>query len=287
MLDSHRRTGYILFAVLVAQVILISFQVRSERGVPVIESVTFGVFSEIQRAASGLVTGVRDNWGRYVSLRNVTEENASLKQRIADLEVNLQEARALAWRSESLRAILDYKRAVPLPTLGAEVIAGDATPWFRTLTINRGTTDGLQADLAVLAPSGVVGRLVGRLGLNAAKVQLLVDRNAAAGAMIERSRSAGIVSGGSGDPPLRLDYVSNQADVKVGDRVVTSGSEGIYPKGFLIGLVESVGLGTGRYQDSGLYQNIGVRPEIDFDALEDVLVVTVRRPTDVPLGETQ
>ena len=132
----------------------------------------------------------------------------------------------------------------------------------------------------MLAPAGVVGRVVGQPGWNAAKVQLLVDRNAAVGSLIERSRSAGVVTGTTGDPPLRLDYVSNLADVEIGDRVVTSGIEGIYPKGFLIGVVESVQLGR------GLYQDIGVRPVVDFDALEDVLVVTTRRAPDVPLGET-
>ena len=281
MLDIRRRTGYILLTVLVAQVILISAQVNSDSGVRVIESVTFGVFAEIQRGASGLVTGVRDVWGRYVSLRHVADENLLLKQQVADLQVRLQEQRALARRSESLQALLEFRKAMPLPTLGAEVIAGDATPWFRTLTINRGTADGLDADLAVLAPSGVVGRVVGQPGTNAAKVQLLVDRNAAVGAMIERSRSTGVVTGEPGDPPLRLDYVSNLADVEIGDRVVTSGIEGIYPKGFLIGIVDSVRPGR------GLYQEIGVRPVVDFDALEDVLVVMARRAPDVPVGETQ
>ena len=280
MIDIRRRTGYLLFAVLMAQVILISVQVNSDSGVRLIESVTFGVFSEVQRAASGLVTGVRHVWGQYVSLRGVAGENLRLKQQVADLQVRLQEQRALARRTESLQALLAFRRAVSLPTIGAEVIAGDATPWFRTLTINRGTADGLHADLAVLAPAGVVGRVVGQPGWNAAKVQLLVDRNAAVGSLIERSRSAGVVTGTTGDPPLRLDYVSNLADVEIGDRVVTSGIEGIYPKGFLIGVVESVQLGR------GLYQDIGVRPVVDFDALEDVLVVTTRRAPDVPLGET-
>ena len=281
MIDIRRRTGYVLFAVLMAQIILISAQVSSDSGVRLIESVTFGVFAEVQRAASGLVTGVRDVWGQYVSLRGVADENVVLKQRVADLQVRLQEQRALARRSESLQTLLEFRAAVALPTLGAEVIAGDATPWFRTLTINRGTADELHADLAVLAPSGVVGRVVGQPGWNAAKVQLLVDRNAAVGAMIERSRSAGVVAGGMGDPPLRFDYVSNLADVELGDRVVTSGIEGIYPKGFLIGIVESVQPGR------GLYQDVGVRPVVDFDALEDVLVVMVRRAPDVPIGETR
>ena len=285
--DIRRRTGFILLAVLTAQIVLISAQVRFDSGVPVIESVTFGFFSGIQRLTFGFVDGVGNMWARYSSLQSVAEENTLLRQQVANLQVQLQNERARARRSESLQQLLNFRKALPWSTVAAEVIAVDATPWFRTVTIARGTRDGLQTDLAVLAPAGVVGRVVGPLGANAAKVQLLVDRNAAIGAMLERSRSTGIVTGHVGDLPLRFDYISNLADVQVGDRVVTSGSEGIYPKGYLIGVVESVQMGRGLYQDSGLYQDIGVRPVVDFGALEDVLVIMERRPTDLPSGGTQ
>ena len=285
--DIRRRTGFILLAVLTAQIVLISAQVRFDSGVPVIESVTFGVFSGIQRLTFGFVDGVGNMWARYSSLQSVAEENTLLRQQVANLQVQLQNERARARRSESLQQLLNFRKALPWSTVAAEVIAVDATPWFRTVTIARGTRDGLQTDLAVLAPAGVVGRVVGPLGANAAKVQLLVDRNAAIGAMLERSRSTGIVTGHVGDLPLRFDYISNLADVQVGDRVVTSGSEGIYPKGYLIGVVESVQMGRGLYQDSGLYQDIGVRPVVDFGALEDVLVIMERRPADLPSGGTQ
>jgi rod shape-determining protein MreC len=285
--DIRRRTGFILLAVLTAQIVLVSAQVRFDSGVPVIESVTFGFFSGIQRLTFGFVDGVGNMWARYSSLQSVAEENTLLRQQVANLQVQLQNERARARRSESLQQLLNFRKALPWSTVAAEVIAVDATPWFRTVTIARGTRDGLQTDLAVLAPAGVVGRVVGPLGANAAKVQLLVDRNAAIGAMLERSRSTGIVTGHVGDLPLRFDYISNLADVQVGDRVVTSGSEGIYPKGYLIGVVESVQMGRGLYQDSGLYQDIGVRPVVDFGALEDVLVIMERRPADLPSGGTQ
>ncbi len=287
MFDIRRRTGFILLSVLTVQIILISAQVRSDSGVPVLESVTFGFFSGIQRITFGFVDGVVNTWARYSSLQNVADENTLLREQLAGMQVELQNARAQAQRSESLRELLNFREDVPWSTVAAEVVAVDATPWFRTVTIARGTRDGLQTDLAVLAPTGVVGRVVGPLSSNNAQVQLLVDRNAAIGAMLERSRSAGIVTGHVGDLPLRFDYISNLADVQVGDRVVTSGSEGIYPKGYLIGVVESVQLGRGLYQDSGLYQDIGVRPVVDFGALEDVLVITERRPTDLPSGGTR
>ena len=119
--------------------------------------------------------------------------------------------------------------------------------------------------MAVIAPAGVVGRVAVASG-RAAKVQLLIDRNAAAGAIVGRSRAQGVVVGG-GDERLSMDYVSEAADIVVGDAVMTSGIDGIYPKGFVIGKVEAV------EKNGPAYKRIVVRPAVDFRALEEVLVV--------------
>jgi rod shape-determining protein MreC len=119
--------------------------------------------------------------------------------------------------------------------------------------------------MAVIAPAGVVGRII-TPSARAAKVQLLIDRNAAAGAILERSRAQGVVEGTGGS--LRLNYVSGTADVQSGDVVSTSGIDGIYPKGFVIGQIESVERG------SGEFGAIVIRPAVDFSSIEAVLVVT-------------
>ena len=155
--------------------------------------------------------------------------------------------------------------------MSARVIAADATPYFLTLTVDRGTEDGIRSDLAVLAPTGVVGRVVGQPAARAARVQLLIDRNAAAGALIERTRASGVVMGEDDETSLRMEYVSNLETVWVGDRIVTSGIDGIYPKGFAIGTVTDIAPGV------GLYQTIQIAPAVDFSQLEDVLVVMNRR----------
>jgi rod shape-determining protein MreC len=118
--------------------------------------------------------------------------------------------------------------------------------------------------MAVIAPSGVVGRII-TPGAHAAKVQLIIDRNAAAGTLVERSRDQGVAVGTGTD--LRLNYVSGTADVTVGDVIVTSGIDGIYPKGFVVGQIESVERG------GGAFGVIAVRPAVDFSSLEGVLVV--------------
>jgi rod shape-determining protein MreC len=269
VLDIRQRTGYLFLAISVGHVILISAQVQSKSGVRVLEAVTFGAFARVQQGASGVIDVFRGGWGNYVDLRGVRGENETLRKQVADLEVRLQEQRALAARASKLQELLTLKSSVSAPTLAAEIIAGNPNPGMLTVTIDRGSADGVQENMAVIAPTGIVGRVVGPPAAHASRVQLIVDRAAAAGALCERTRAGGIVMGQEGDPPLRMDLVSNLADVKVGDVIVSSGVDGIYPKGFAIGKVESSQAG------SGLYRQITVRPAVDFSSIEEVLVVLV------------
>jgi len=265
VIDIRRRTGYLFLAVVVAHVILISTQVTTRRGVPMLQEAVFGVFSEVQRGANTVATGVRNSWQNYFALQQVQEENEQLKQQISALQIRLQQERNLAQQSESLQKLLQLKTATELMTTAGSVIAGSASPEFRTITVDKGTSDGVHADMAVISPAGVVGRII-QPSARASKVQLLIDRNAAAGALVERTRAQGVAVG-TGTDELRMDYVSGSADVKAGDAVVTSGIDGIYPKGFVIGQIQSVRRGAGQYS------SIVIRPAVDFSALEAVLIV--------------
>jgi rod shape-determining protein MreC len=259
----------------VLHVAIISAQVNTATGMPVLRAVTFGAFAELQRIVSGAVTGVQDVWNGYVALRGVNNENAALRQQLQDLQIRLQEERALAQRTEDLRQLLELRQRSELETTAAEIIAGGASPEFRTVTIDKGTAARLDTDMAVLSPSGVVGRVI-LPSLRASKVQLLIDRNAAAGALVERSRAQGVVLG-TGEGTLRMEYVAELGDVQTGDTVVTSGVDGIYPKGFVIGQVATV------ERRGGAYKIITVRPAVDARDLESVLVVLVQ-PVVTPEG---
>jgi rod shape-determining protein MreC len=277
----NRRVGYLVAVVLLFHATLISAQVNTRSGVKLLELVTFGSLAEVQRAAASAIGAARHVWTDYLALRDMRRENEELRARVAALEVTLQQQRALATRAGRLQALLSLRDQMDERTLAADVIAGDASALFNTITIDKGSSDGVRPDMAVLAPRGVVGRVVGQPASRAARVQLLVDRFAAAGAMLERTRTGGIIAGEAGDPPLRLQYVSNLADVQVGDVVVTSGIDGIYPKGYVIGSVERVGKG------SGLYLDVRVRPSADFSALEEVLVVLDPPPAQARQGQGQ
>ncbi|MBZ5557404.1 MAG: rod shape-determining protein MreC [Acidobacteriia bacterium] len=265
LLHLRRRSGYLFLGVILGQILLISAQVNSRTGVPVLEAVTFGIFAEVQRGVSAGVSGALRVWGGYVGLRNLKSENDALKRQLAAAEVAAQEQRAQVDRVRTLQQLLELRDRSNLQTTAAEIIGAAATPDFRTVTIDKGTRDGLRPDMSVIAPAGVVGRIVVP-SARAAKVQLLIDRNAAAGAIVERSRAQGVIVG-SGDERLRMEYVSEVFDVVEGDLVVTSGIDGIYPKGFAIGRVETV------EKSGSAYKRITVKPAVDFSALENVLVV--------------
>jgi rod shape-determining protein MreC len=267
LIDFRRRTGAWLLAVVLGQVVLISLQVSAASGVSVFEGVTFGLFSEIERGVARVVGSAAGVWNGYVGLRSVRAENEALRESVAEWRFRWQQERAVAQRARGLEDLLGLRQEVEYETVSARIIAGDATPYFRTVTIDRGTGDGVRRDSAVVSPDGVVGRVVSDPGPRAAKVQLLIDRSAAAGVLIERTRAAGVVMGDADSDVLRMEYVSNLEEVEVGDVVVTSGNDGIYPKGFVIGEVDLVRRGP------GLYKMIQVRPKVKFNDLEDVLVI--------------
>jgi rod shape-determining protein MreC len=269
VLEIHRRTGYLLLATLVAQVILISAQVRTSSGTRVLQAVTFGVFSQVQLGTAWVFGGVRGVWDGYFGLRWAHQENQQLKQDLAKARLAVLEQQAQALRASDLEKLLALRERTPLRTVAANVIAGDATGLFRTITIDKGSSSGLRKDMAVISPSGIVGRVVEPPPLYAAKVQLLIDREAGAGALIERSGVGGVVVGSDreGEPPLDLQFVSNLSDAKVGDRLLTSGLDGIFPRGILIGTLTTVEKGV------GLYKRIAVTPAVDFAEVSAVLVV--------------
>jgi rod shape-determining protein MreC len=266
----RQRSGYLFLGVILGHILLISSQVNSRAGVPVLEFVTFGIFSEVQRVIASGFGGVRDVWGGYIGLRHLKTENDSLKRQLADAQIAVQQQRALADRARGLQQLLELRDRSNLKTTAAQIIGDAPTPDFRTITIDKGTLHGLKTDMAVLAPAGVVGRVI-KPTARSAIVQLLIDRNAAAGVIIERSRAQGVAMG-AGDGRLRLEYMSEAFDVAVGDEVVTSGIDNIYPKGFAVGKIDSI------EKSGAAYRRISIKPAVDFSALEEVLIVLTPTP---------
>lgn len=272
------RRGRIILAVLVlAHLAVISHQVDGGGGVSLLQRAILTAVSPVQRGVEAVVVGAAEAWRGYGFHRETYEENRRLEKRLRELEAELQARSPRAQEVEQLRELLLLRKALPLDTVAAQVIGRDGLPWFRTLTLDRGERDGVALDSPVLSPTGVVGRVFA-VGPHAARVQVLLDRDSGAGVFVERSRVAGVVSGQvstatAGDTDLLLKYVPDRADVAVGDLVVTSGLDRIYPKGLVVGRVRFVGKG------SGLFCDIRVEPSARFESLEEVLVV---RRTEAP-----
>jgi rod shape-determining protein MreC len=272
-----RRTAFLLLALCLGQVLLISAQVQSGSGLPVAQTVAFGAFAKVQQIVAAFADGGRSVWSNYFALRGVVRENEDLRRRTLELEAQLQEAMAKAGEADALAGTLKIRDSLSVRTVAARVIAGAPSPGAFTVTIDRGSDDGVKADMAVIGRRGVVGRVINQPLPHAAQVQLLVDRNAHAAVYFERTGAGGIVGGGRGDPPLHVDYVPNSADVKVGDRVMASGQDGIYPRGFLVGTVI-------RAERHGETQTVAVRPAVDFSHVDVVLVMIEREPAPAAPG---
>jgi rod shape-determining protein MreC len=278
-----RRGRVVLVVLVLAHLAVISHQVDGGGGVSLLQRAILAAVSPVQRAVQAIVGGAVEAWRGYGFHRATYEENRRLEKRLRELETQLQARSPRVQEVEQLRELLALRKALPLDTVAAQVIGRDGIPWFRTLTLDRGEQDGVALDSPVLSSTGVVGRVFA-VGPHAARVQVLLDRDSGTGVFLERSRVAGVVSGqisstAAGDTDLLLKYVPDRTDVAVGDLVVTSGLDRIYPKGLVVGRVRFVGKG------SGLFRDIRVEPSARFESLEEVLVVRrTEAPPETPHG---
>jgi len=264
------RGGHLVFfLVLVGQALLLSSQVTTESGHSALRTLVIGIFSPVQRGADGVLGSLSSLWYGYVDLRGVREENARLEEQVARLEQALWMERDVVASYRRLSSVLELAERIPGDPIVAEVVGLDASAWFRTITVNRGTARGVALNAPVIAAGGLVGRVIS-VGGDVAQIQLLTDRDCSVGALLARTRARGVVAG-SGEQAsptgLTLNYVSNLEDVVEGDLIVTSGMDGIYPKGIAIGRVASVRNGP------RLFKLVTVEPAANLDRLEEVFIL--------------
>jgi len=271
--STRHQTVRLLIVLSVGHILLISAQVQTRSGLPLIEQAAFQTFAWIHRTAGAMAGALGGAWGGWVALHDVERENAELRVKMAELEGRLMGLEAIARSAQELERALQLKARTVPPTLAARVIAGNPTPGILTVLIDKGRADGVARDMAVIGVDGIVGRVLGEPAEREARVQLLVGSSAAAAAVLERSGAGGLATGQGatgGDLWMRLEYVPNLVDVQPGERVFTSGRDGIYPPGFPIGTVEDVRPGAD-------FRDIRVRPAVDISGLNVVLVV-IERP---------
>ncbi len=264
------RTRYRIPLLIAAALLLVfsilSLGLKRSPALKKVEGLVVSVTAPGLQALEYVVRPVKQLWLGYFYLVGVRQENAALTRRLQELtqkEVQYQEAQQALKR---LEALLELKRQVAQPIIGARVIAYDPSLWSRSAMIDQGRDKGIKPGLPVLAQQGLVGRVVETYP-GYSKVMLIVDRNSGADAMVQRTRVRGILQG-KGANRCSLEYVPKNADVKLGDLVLASGLGGIYPKGLVFGKVSAA-----NKQNPGVFQEIEVTPTVDLSALEEVLVV--------------
>jgi rod shape-determining protein MreC len=214
-----------------------------------------------------LTTGwIQDLHGSYLTLAAFKAENERLSKRIQALEVERNkwlEAEATNWR---LQQLLEFRSHLPVGSVTASIIANSASTWFQSCLLDKGSDDRVRKGMAVVTPLGVVGQVVS-VTARSAKVLLISDPNSGVDVLVQRTRARGIVSGSLENGPV-LKYVKRSEDIQVGDRVITSGLDGIFPKGMMVGTVIKA-----RKQNLGLFQYIEVMPAVTSARAEEVMVV--------------
>ncbi len=258
--------------VLLAALIFYSLNLPHAREANILERGVGAVLAPVLTPVARIAVLPEQLWNNYLDLVGARRENLRLREDIKTLNQSLAAAGEALHENERLRSLLEMRRTVHDPTVAAAVIGEDVTPWFRTLTIDRGASSGITEGMPVLAAGGVVGQTIKVTG-NSCRVLLLTDHASGIAALIQRSRARGVVRG-EGDARCSLEFSMRDEDVTVGDLVVTSGVGGVFAKGLPIGTVTMVK--KGQY---GIFQTVTIKPAVSIAHLEEVLVV-LRTPQD-------
>lgn len=275
----------VILAVAVITVFLLAVSVgRGKYGFDWSERAVIVLLAPVDYVAAKVSYGFRQAGTSTGRLFNVYNENQALRTENEQLRQTGIDITEIMAENARLKAMLDYKKTAPqFDFLLATVVGRDPGTWTNVIIINRGTDHGVAKDMAVVTPAGLVGSVVQAYG-SSAKVQLILDPRSAVGAIVQRpeSRIAAIVEGSAAKPPaLRMVNIARDADIIKGDKIVTSGFGGIYPKGRLVGEVTDV-----VNEEGGLLKYAILKPAVDFDRLEEVLVI-VRSREPAPAPPTQ
>ena len=268
ILSRHRPLA-LLASVILAQVLLLAFQIKRERDVRLIRYWAVTLLTPVERAGTWSFSRVGGVWHGYIGLREAHIENAHLQSELDQLRMRNRELESQAAEGQRLANLLNFRNAHPEASmLAAEVIGASADPTSHTLFINRGERDHVHRNLAVITPEGVVGKIV-EVFPTSSQVLLINDKESGVGALFAGTRTHGVVKG-SGDPNPRMDYIVNDEKVQVGDKILTSGEDHIFPKDLPIGKVESA-------KAAAPFQVISIDPAARLDRLEDVLVLLTQQ----------
>jgi rod shape-determining protein MreC len=233
------------------------------------ERTVMTIFSPVPRAVNWVGGTTSDMFHGYVDMRRAVNENLDLHRKLASLTTENLKLRQSATEMRRLRSLLGYSEQFNLQTSMAQAIMLDTSGRFKSIIIDRGSSDGIEVNDPVVNANGLIGRVV-LTTKDMAKIQLITDSNAAVGALVERTRRQGVIRG-DGAGAAEMNEVPSLADIVPGDRVLTAGIDGIYPKGIPIGVVLKADKGP------NLFKDIVVKPSVDVGSIEEVIIIHTRK----------
>jgi rod shape-determining protein MreC len=263
----HHRERLLVLALLAYPLISLLGSGRRVREPNLVDRGLLGMSAPLQRGLVAAIDGVTGAWDRYVSLRRVERENFAMRDEIQGLRQavsGMQEARS---ENERLRRLLNYADAETGALVAARVVGINPDPNHLTVRIDRGEADGVVRNMTVVTADGVVGQVL-RATSGSADVLLLADPNSRLGVRVQRTRARAGAAGTGDERLLRLDYLARTEDLEDGDPVVTSGTDGVYPPGLMVGHATQV-----QHQGTGMFLGAMVLPAVDFSRLEEVLLL--------------
>lgn len=266
----RHQTVILAVLLLLAMLLVYSFNLRQKSPTTMLERVVLALTEPLQNAITLSGRSVGELWSRYVWLIDTQAQNDALTQENRELRANLEKVTETRLENQRLRKLLDFVETDPRSVLPAMVVAEDASSWARTIVIDKGQLQGVREGLPVVVAEGVVGRVI-KVAPASSRVLLVIDASSSVAGLVQRFRTRGVARGnGRG---LNFEYALREASVEVGDLIITSGMGGLFPKGLALGQVTNV-----QRKDASLFQQIALRPNIDFSRLEEVLVLLEPRP---------
>lgn len=224
------------------------------------------IIAPFQNAVTHSIRFVKNVWSQYFFLISVAKENENLKKTLCYAIEENEKRNEIELTNYRLRKLLNFKKNIDHQVLPAEIVGKDPSPWYQAILIDKGKSHGVEKGQPVVIPEGIAGQVTEVLN-NYSKVLLIIDQNSAVDALVQRTRARGVIKGDSTDRYL-FKYVLRKHDVRIGDTIVSSGLDGVFPKGLRIGYVSEV-----VKPSSGIFQDVTVAPFIDFEKLEEVLVL--------------
>ncbi|MDQ1408210.1 MAG: rod shape-determining protein MreC [Acidobacteriaceae bacterium] len=269
-IPSRHKSIFLLAGVVLLQVLLLALQIKRDSEGRLIRVWTVGAFSPFERAGNHGIGHLRETWRHYFALQNASRENEQLRRENDELKMQVNQLQSKATEADRLALLLNFHKSHEnVPMLGARVIATSAGTASATIMLDRGAKDHIKKNMGVITPEGVVGKVV-EVYDNTSEVLLLTDKDSGVGAMLGNSRVQSPV-GGAGEPLLFMKYVPNDDVVNVGERVVTSGMDKIFPRDLPIGTITDI-------KPGNPFKSIRIRPSANLERLEEVIVLLTLQP---------